>query len=156
MPQGALKSSMLAMGTLGIAELPEGSSPLSAPLSAAVSYRPVPQTEGIVTVIKRWAAAWLDGNKEAMFACLHPGLAKHIFGLETPNISDALRRIVGVQSLLGRAVRDRITDVNVWVLDVQGRGGSARVDLGPWTAFIHVAAHQNQWAIANVLWEWRS
>lgn len=152
MPQGALKASMLSMGTLERAEMPDP----PAELPAAGLFRSAPHTEGIAAVVKRWAVAWLDGNKEAMFACLHPTLPKHIFGLENPSISEALQRIAGVQSLFGKAVRDSISDVNVWVLDVQGRGGSARVDLGPWTAFIHVAAHNNRWAIANVLWEWRS
>jgi hypothetical protein len=93
---------------------------------------------------------------EGMLACLHPNLAKHILGLEFSSIPEALERLVGVQALFGKAVRDRITETAVWVLDVQGRSGSARVDLGPWTAFIHLAAHQQQWAIANVLWEWRT
>jgi hypothetical protein len=123
---------------------------------AAWSFRSAPPTEGIVTVVQLWATAWLDGNTEAMFACLHPGLAKHILGLETPSSSEALQHIIGVQSLLGKAVRDAVSETDVWVLDVQGRSGSARVDLGPWTAFIHLAAHQHSWAIANVLWEWRS
>jgi hypothetical protein len=147
-----LKSSLLLVGTLGMVEVPED----AAPRAAAVSCRPAPPTEGIVKVVQLWAAAWLDGNTEAMFACLHPGLAKHILGLEVPSSAEALQQIVGVQSLLGKAVRDRISEADVWVLDVQGRSGSARVDLGPWTAFIHLAAHQEGWAIANVLWEWRS
>jgi len=152
MPRGTLKSSLLLVGTLGMVEVPEE----MALRPEAVSSRSVPSTEGIVKVVQLWATAWLDGNTEAMFACLHPGLAKHILGLENPTSSEALQQIIGVQSLLGKAVRDRISETDVWVLDVQGRSGSARVDLGPWTAFIHLAAHHESWAIANVLWEWRS
>jgi len=152
MPRGTLKSSLLLVGTLGMVEVPEE----MALRTAAVSPRPVPPTAGIVKVVQHWAGAWLDGNTEAMFACLHPGLTKHILGLEIPSSSAALQHILGVQSLLGKAVRDRVSEADVWVLDVQGRSGSARVDLGPWTAFIHLAAHHGGWAIANVLWEWRS
>ncbi|WP_257308986.1 nuclear transport factor 2 family protein [Geothrix fuzhouensis] len=152
MPRGALKSSLLLVGTLGMAEAPEDATPMP----AALSVRSTPRTDGIASVVEHWAKAWLDGNSEAMLACLHPALAKHILGLETPPSQEALQRLIGVQSILGKAVRDRISEADVKVLDVQGRSGSARVDLGPWTAFIHLAAHHDGWAIANVLWEWRS
>jgi hypothetical protein len=152
MPRGTLKSSLLLVGTLGMVEVPED----TAFRAAAVSCKPAPPTEGIVKAVQLWATAWLDGNTEAMFACLHPGLAKHILGLDVPSSAEALQQIIGIQSLLGKAVRDRVTETDVWVLDVQGRSGSARVDLGPWTAFVHLAAHQGGWAIANVLWEWRN
>jgi hypothetical protein len=151
MPRGTLKSSLLLVGTLGMVELPDE----AVPRPAATSSRPAPPTEGIVKVVQLWASAWLDGNTEAMFACLHPGLAKHILGLETPSSAEALQQIIGVQSLLGKAVRDGLSEADVWVLDVQGHTGSARVDLGPWTAVIHLAVHHGGWAIANVLWEWR-
>jgi hypothetical protein len=123
---------------------------------ADIAVRSAPSAEGILPVVRTWATAWLDGDKEAMFACLHPHLAKHILGHETPASPEFLQRIIGVQALLGKAVHDPLSETAVWVLDVQGRSGSARVDLGPWTAFIHLAAHNNHWAIANVLWEWRS
>ncbi|MDR3682881.1 MAG: hypothetical protein P4L11_04045 [Geothrix sp.] len=152
MPRGTLKSSLLLVGTLGMVEVPEE----SALRPAAPSFRPAPPTQSLVAAVQLWATAWLDGNTEAMFACLHPGLAKHILGLETLSSAEALKQLLGVQSLLGKAVRDRISEADVWVLDVQGRSGSARVDLGPWTAFVHLAAHHGGWAIANVLWEWRS
>lgn len=152
MPRGVLKTSLLLVGTLGMTEAPEERTPMPADLSV----RSAPATEGILSVVRLWATAWLDGNTEAMFACLHPHLAKHILGLETPASPEALQQIIGVQSLLGKAVHDHLSETDVWVLDVQGRSGSARVDLGPWTAFIHLAAHNNGWAIANVLWEWRS
>jgi len=152
MPRGTLKSSLLLVGTLGMIEVPEE----TVLRPAALSFHPAPPTQGIAAVIQLWATAWLDGNTEAMFACLHPGLAKHILGLETLSSSEALQHLIGVQSLLGKAVRDRVSEADVWVLDVQGHSGSARVDLGPWTAFIHLAAHHGSWAIANVLWEWRS
>ena len=152
MPRGTLKSSLLLVGTLGMVEVPEE----TALRPATLSFHPAPPAQGIPAVIQFWATAWLDGNTEAMFACLHPGLAKHILGLATPSSSEALQQILGVQSLLGKAVRDRVSEADVWVLDVQGHSGSARVDLGPWTAFVHLAAHNGSWAIANVLWEWRS
>ena len=152
MPRGTLKSSLLLVGTLGMVEVPEE----TALRPAAMSCRPAPPTEGIAKVVQLWATAWFEGNAEAMFACLHPGLAKHILGLDIPSSAEALQHLLGVQSLLGKAVQDRISEADVWVLDVQGRTGSARVDLGPWTAFIHLAAHHGGWAIANVLWEWRN
>jgi hypothetical protein len=152
MPRGTLKSSLLLVGTLGMVEVPEE----GALRHAARSCHPAPPTQGLVAVVQLWATAWLEGNTEVMLGCLHPGLAKHILGLETPSSSEALQQILGIQSLLGKAVRDRVAEADVRVLDVQGRSGSARVDLGPWTAFIHLAAHHGGWAIANVLWEWRS
>lgn len=151
MPRGVLKSSLLLVGTLGMAEAPEDATPLP----AALSFRTAPPTEGLIKVVELWAAAWLDGNTEAMFACLHPDLARHILGLESPSSQEALHRIVGVQALLGKASRNRHAETEVRVFDVQGHSGSARVDLGPWTAYIHLAAHHEGWAIANVLWEWR-
>jgi hypothetical protein len=152
MPRGALKSSLLLVGTLGMAEAAEE----TAPMPTALSLQSAKPTEGIVRVVQHWAAAWLAGNQEDMLACLHPNLARHILGLETPSSPEALQQLLGVQSLLGKAVRDRQPIADVRVLDVQGRSGSARVDLGPWTAFVHLAAHHGSWAIANVLWEWRS
>jgi hypothetical protein len=152
MPRGALKSSLLLVGTLGMVEASEAATPLP----TALSLRGAHQPEGIVTVVQHWASAWLEGNQEDMLACLHPNLARHILGLEAPSGSEALQLLLGVQSLLGKAVRDRPSTAEVRVLDVQGRSGSARVDLGPWTAFVHLAAHHDGWAIANVLWEWRS
>jgi hypothetical protein len=152
MPRGALKSSLLIVGTLGMAEAPEDATPLP----AAVSMRSAPQADGLVAAVELWAKAWFEGNTEAMYACLHPNLAKHVLGLEPKATPEALQHITGIQSLLGRAVRDRHLTGEVKVLDVQGRVGSARVDLGPWTAFIHLAAHHGGWAIVNVLWDWRN
>lgn len=152
MPRGALKSSLLLVGTLGMAEAPEDATSIP----AAVAVRALPRPEGIVSVVGQWARAWLDGNAEAMYACLHPSLAKHILGMEASTSREALQRLLGIQSLLGKAAHGRFSEADVKVLDIQGRSGSARVDLGPWTAFIHLAAHHDGWAIANVLWEWRS
>jgi hypothetical protein len=120
MPRGTLKSSLLLVGTLGMVEVPEE----AALRPAALSFHPAPPTQGIAAVIQLWATAWLDGNTEAMFACLHPGLAKHILGLETLSSSEALQHLIGVQSLLGKAVRDRVSEADVWVLDVHGRPSS--------------------------------
>lgn len=152
MPRGALKSSLLLVGTLGMTEAPEESTSLP----AAVSVRPAPRTDGIASVVQQWSTAWLEGNTEAMYACLHPSLAKHILGMEPASSREALQRLIGIQSLLGRAVRGHFSEGDVKILDIQGRSGSARMELGPWTAFIHLAAHHEGWAIANVLWEWRS
>jgi hypothetical protein len=153
MPRGALKSSLLLVGTLGISDTPEKTTPVP----VAMSVHPIPPAEGIASVVTFWAAAWIEGNVEAMFAYLHPDLTKHILSIDTPDSRpEAMQRLLGVQSLLGRATREHIPETVVRVLDVQGHSGSARVDLGPWTAFIHLAAHRGNWAIANVLWEWRS
>ncbi len=152
MPRGALKSSLLLVGTLGMAEAADEPAPLPTALSLGAAHGP----ESIVMVVQHWAAAWLEGNQEAMLACLHPNLARHILGLESASGPEALQRLLGVQALLGKAVRERPSVADVKVLDVQGRSGSARVELGPWTAFVHLAACHGGWAIANVLWEWRS
>ena len=116
-----------------------------APSGLIVGLESIPQTGGHHATRRIEIFLTVGGN---------PG--KDRLGLDFPSIPEALHRIIGVQSLFGKAVRDRVSETDVWVLDVQGRSGSARVDLGPWTAFIHLAAHQHQWAIANVLWEWRS
>jgi hypothetical protein len=151
MPRGALKSSLLLVGTLGMAEVPEEAAALRAP----TSVRPDPDAGDLVGTVQRFASAWLGGRTEAMYQCLHPDLPRLILGQASLAAPEALRRIMGVQALLGRASGGRPGEVEVRVLDVQGRTGSARVDLGPWTAFIHLAAHRGGWAIANVLWEWR-
>jgi hypothetical protein len=109
MPQGALKSSLLLVGTFGMAEAPEETTPMP----ATVSVRSAPRSEGIASVVKFWATAWLAGNMEAMFACLHPDLVKHILGFETPGSPEAMQRLVGVQSLLGKAVIEHISEPDV-------------------------------------------
>ncbi|RIZ70279.1 MAG: hypothetical protein D0530_08000 [Methylococcales bacterium] len=151
-PRGMLKTSLLVVGSLSAGEAPEG----LPSIPAEVSIRLAPHSSGILSVVKLWATAWIDGDVEGMFACLHPHLAKHILGVEPQGGPSALRQITGPQSLLGTVVHEHLSEANVWVLDVLGHSGSARVDLGPWTAFIHLAVHNNRWAIANVLWEWRN
>lgn len=151
MPRGALKSSLLLVGTLGMAEVPEDAVAARPSLAA-----PAPsETDGMAQAIKTWARAWFDGDAEGMFACLHPDLCRHILGWRTPASPEALQRVLGVQATLGRAVPRMQAEPDVTILDAQGRSASARVDLGPWTAFVHLAAHRGTWAIANVLWEWR-
>ena len=152
MPRGALKSSLLLAGTLGLAKSPKD----LAPMPTSMSLRSSKDLEGIVLVVQRWAKAWHEGDTATMSACLHPDLTRHILGVEPPSGREGLQRLAGIQSVLGRAVSEATPPrAQVWVLDVQGHSGSARVDLGPWTAFMHLAAHKEAWAIANVLWEWR-
>ncbi|MBI4911860.1 MAG: nuclear transport factor 2 family protein [Acidobacteria bacterium] len=153
MPRGALKSSLLLVGTLGMAEGSAG----ELPRPASLALRGPQDLEGIVGVVQRWADAWHRGDCEAMAACLHPDLEKRILEVGA-GPEEAARRVIrtfGVQAAFGKSVRERrATDIRV--LDVQGRGASVRADLGPWTAFLHLATHRSGWAIANVLWEWRT
>ena len=151
MPRGVLKSSLLLVGTLGMAETPED----AARIPAAMTYRATPQSEGMVPIVTQWTEAWQAGDLDGMARCLHPGLSGRILALDTAHRREDLQRQLGIQTLFGKATQDHYPAPEVRVLDVQGRSGSARVDLGPWTAFMHLAAYQGGWAIVNVLWEWR-
>lgn len=150
MPRGALKSSLLLVGTLGLADA--GQDPGAAPSS--IRLRDPADLESIVGVVQAWARAWHRGDTAAMQACLHPDLDKVVL----QQADSSVRRKggpMGIQAELGRAVPDDRRRVDVQVLDARGRCASVRVDLGPWTAYLHLAAHRDRWAIAQVLWEWR-
>lgn len=146
MPRGALKSSLLLVGTLGMADA--GQDPAAAPTS--ISLRDPADLEAIVGVVRSWAQAWHRGDLDGMRACLHRDLDILILESATRSASGPM----GVQASLGRAVADNRRRIDIHVLDVQGRCASARADLGPWIAYLHLAAHKGGWAIANVLWEW--
>jgi len=151
MPRGALKSSVLLAGTLGMTRSPKD----LAPPPMAMSMRSSTDLESIVQIVRRWAKAWSEGDLETLSACLHPDLLPPIPGMERTALREALKHAVGIQSVLGRATSLMPhLRAEVWVLDIQGDCGSARVDLGPWTAFMHLAAHKEGWAISKVLWEW--
>lgn len=153
MPRGAFRSSLLLVGTLGFAD---ASAEASAP-PRSLELRHPADLEAIVGVARRWAEAWHEGDQEAMAACLHPDLDHRIYRA-TPGEgepAEAVPDLLGVQSRLGRSVRPEARKTEVRVLDVHGRSASARVDLGPWSAFMHLAAHRKGWGIASVLWEWQ-
>ena len=151
MPRGALKSSLLLVGTLGMADARPG--PAAAPFS--ISLGEPADLESIIGVVHAWAQAWHRGDQEGMRAQLHPDMKVIILenaeGPGHPSLD-----VMGVQAGFGSAVPDRRRRAEVRVLDVQGRCASARVDLGPWIAYLHLAAHRGGWAIANVLWEWNA
>lgn len=144
MPRGALKSSLLLVGTLGMAEAARD----SVPHASSISLRDPADLEAIVGTSRSWALAWHRGDLEGMRACLHPDL--NVLILQNAEGRDPL----GAPSALGRAVAEDRRRTEVRVLDVQGRSASVRMDLGPWIAYLHMAARQGGWAIANVLWEW--
>lgn len=144
MPRGALKSSLLLVGTLGMAEAARD----SVPHASSISLRDPADLEAIVGTSRSWALAWHRGDVEGMRACLHPDL--NVLILQNAEGRDLL----GAPSSLGRAVAEDRRRTEVRVLDVQGRSASVRMDLGPWIAYLHLAARQGGWAIANVLWEW--
>ena len=149
MPRGALKSSLLLVGTLGMADA--GQDPAQAP--ASISLRDPSDLEAIVGTARAWAQAWHRGDQEGMRACLHSDM--RIIILENADgTAHPAHGLLGVQAGLGKAMPEGQRRVEVRVLDVQGRSASARVNLGPWTAYLHLAAHRSGWAIANVLWEW--
>lgn len=149
MPRGALKSSLLLVGTLGMADATQN----SAPVPASISLRNPADLEAIVGVVQSWAQAWHRGDLEAMRACLHPDLSIVILENAT-GPSRHPNGLMGIQAGLGKAIPKGRQRTEVSVLDVQGRCASVRTDLGPWIAYLHLAAHRNGWAIANVLWEW--
>jgi hypothetical protein len=149
MPRGALKSSLLLVGTLGMADASQD--PAQAP--ASISLRDPADLESIIGAAREWAMAWHRGDHDGMRACLHPDMK--IIILENADGPDhPALGLMGVQAGLGRAVPDGQRRAEVRVLDVQGRSASVRVNLGPWSAYLHLAAHRGGWAIANVLWEW--
>jgi ketosteroid isomerase-like protein len=148
MPRGALKSSLLLVGTLGMADA--GQEPAPAPSS--ISLRNPADLEAIVGVVRSWAQAWHRGDLDGMRSHLHPDL--DVLILESAAGSPAAKGPMGVQAGLGKAVPDDNRRMDIHILDVQGRCASARADLGPWIAYLHLAARKDGWAIANVLWEW--
>lgn len=145
MPRGALKSSLLLVGTLGMADAAQE----SVPHPSSISLRDPADMEAIVGTARSWAQAWHRGDTQGMRACLHPDL--NVLILEN---AEGRGDLLGAPSGLGRAVADDKRRTDVRVLDVQGRSASVRMDLGPWIAYLHMAARQGGWAIANVLWEW--
>ena len=151
MPKGVLKSSILLIGTLGMAEAPEE----QVLVPQAQAARATPGESGINLVLNKWVTAWRGKDLDGMSACLHPDLAKAILGWNELSRPEALQRVVGVQALLGKTVQSDLAQVDIRILDRQGHSASVRMDLGPWTAFIHLAAHRDGWGIANVLWDWR-
>jgi hypothetical protein len=153
MPRGAFRSSLLLVGTLGIAD---ASTEASGPPHSLELRHPA-DLEAIVAVARRWAEAWHTGDQEGMAACLHPDLDHRILHAVAGDggAIEAVPNLLGVQARLGRSVNPAARKTEVGVLDVHGRSASARVDLGPWCAFIHLAAHRGGWGIASVLWEWQ-
>lgn len=145
MPRGALKSSLLLVGTLGMADAAQE----SVPHPSSISLRDPADLEAIVGTARSWAQAWHRGDTQGMRACLHPDL--NVLILEN---AEGRGDLLGAPSGLGRSVADERRRTEVRVLDVQGRSASVRMDLGPWIAYLHMAARQGGWAIANVLWEW--
>jgi len=113
--------------------------------------------EAIVEVARRWAEAWHAGDFEAMAACLHPDLDHRILQAARGSGQElwAVRDLLGIQAGLGPSLTRAGRRADVKVLDARGRSASVRVDLGPWCAFVHLAARQGGWGIASVLWEWQ-
>ena len=111
----------------------------------------------IVGVARHWAEAWHGGDPAGMAACLHPDLDHRILQVASGegDAVETVRDLLGVQAQLGRSVNPAARKVEVRVLDVHGRSASARVDLGPWCAYVHLAAHRQGWGIASVMWEWQ-
>lgn len=145
MPRGALKSSLLLAGTLGLTE----PSAEAATVPCARVSAP-PGKEAAAALARTWAEAWHRGDREAMRACLHPDLGALLLenaGGRTPGLE-------APQEGLGPAVAPERRRTEVSVLDIQGRSASVRVDLGPWVAFLHLAAHRGGWAVASALWAW--
>jgi len=153
MPRGAFRSSLLLVGTLGFAD---ASSEAPAP-PRSLELRHPADLEAIVTVARRWAEAWHGGDQVGMAACLHPDLDHRILQAAPGNGEsiEAVQDLLGVQARLGRTLNPTARRTEVRVLDVHGRSASARVDLGSWCAFIHLAACRSGWGIASVLWEWQ-
>jgi hypothetical protein len=149
MPRGALKSSLLLVGTLGMADAAQD----AAQAPASISLRDPADLESIVGVVRTWAHAWHRGDTETMRACLHPDMNVAILQ-SAGGTATRPEAVLGVHGGLGRSVQDGLRRTDVSVLDVQGKCASVRADLGPWIAYLHLAAYRGGWAIVNVLWEW--
>ena len=153
MPRGAFRSSLLLVGTLGMADA--SGDPAVQP--GSLQHHHPGDPEGVASVVQRWVEAWRKGDGPGMAACLHPDLDRRV--LEASEGQGAPLRTVGdlmgVQATLGRSVKGERPPV-VRVLDLLGRSASVRVELGAWTALVHLAAHGEGWGIASILWQWQA
>lgn len=151
MPRGALKSSLLLVGTLGMTEVPEEAAPAPAVLAA----REAPPEAGMTAAVERFSQAWRAGDAPGMLASFHPERVRHVLGANPPPVREALQRLAGIQSLLGHAVSDTSRPLALQLLDVRGRSASVRAELGPWSVFLHLSSHRGGWKLAHILWEWQ-
>ncbi len=154
MPRGTLRSSLLLVGTLGVARAGQ---PLELP-------RPRPdrphtaQHQALRELVQAFAEAWFQGDREALQACLHPDLVGTILGTG-PLAPQPLRLLRAAQfegpAGVGPSTPEERRKVQVRVLDALETTASVRAVLGDWVAYMHLARHGGRWTVANVLWAWR-
>lgn len=156
MPRGTLKSSLLLMGTLGVAKGPQ---PIPEPASMAL--RTPADLEGIIQSVKTFGDAWFRGDQVALAQCLHPDLVSRVLeagrtGAEPPRLGRAstLMEQLGLPAQAGPRTNPSQRTQEVTVLDVQGHAASVRASLGNRVAYIHLVDFDGRWAVVNVLWEW--
>lgn len=154
MPRGTLRSSLLLVGTLGVAR---AGHPLELPRPRPDRPHTAPH-QALREVVQAFAEAWFAGDREALQACLHPDLVGRI--LEAGAASPEPLRLLRASQFEGPAGMGPSTPegrrrVQIKVLDALGGTASVRAILGDWAAFMHLARHGGRWTVANVLWVWR-
>lgn len=113
--------------------------------------------EGLLveTVLVRFLAAWTCGDADALEACLHPDLRKHlVYAGGTLSHREAAHRLQELLGFLGMGPAQPERHVGIRLLDLRGRSASAAVDLGGWFGYIHLRRVPEGWRLVNVLWEW--
>ena len=155
MPRGTLKSSLLLVGTLGVAR----TQPMPEPPS--MSLRTPADLEGIVRSVQAFGDAWFQGDQAALERCLHPDLVSRVLeagqqGAAPPRLGRAstLMEQLGAPAQWGPRTKPSQQRSEVTVLDARGHSASVRASLGDWVAYIHLVAFEGRWAVVNVLWEW--
>ncbi len=104
-----------------------------------------------------YAASWLEGDRDRMASCLHPGLAKRTprAGASGSLELDDLTYDDMVASA-ARGPRAYSRDVDVAVHHIDGGIASASVRTEPWLDFLHLAWFGDRWLLVNALYEPRS
>jgi len=118
--------------------------------------------EAITAVACDYIEGWLDGDEARMRRCLHPDLVKRTIYRDPATAEWRLGHPADAEMMVGwtRAGEGR-TDVaeertfEITIDDVFRHIATVRVLSTPYMDYLHIAKLDDQWFIANVLWELR-
>jgi len=117
----------------------------------------VPAREAIVGTCTDYVASWLEGDRERMAGCLHPGLAKR--AVEDPASGSLELDEAPYDAMVAAAARGPRPyrrDLRIAVHDISEDMASASVLSEPWLDLVHLAWFGDRWRIVNVLYEPRA